>query len=419
MAVYKHLRPYIEKKIKLHGTDTKTLYSLYEEYCQLHDDDSEVCELETYKRTVRRIVSESLLKDEEEDESVEESIEDEPKDNELEKESMKTKIEEKSAFVKSLKDDIAKYKSLYEEQSMILNNVLLSSRKSKDYIPIREYDNNSEKIAVLQISDVHYGKVVDFKGDDALLNKYDKDIARKRLQKVFDETIEYVKLNKIENVIVALEGDMFSGIIHDELKYNVNTSVMDDVYSLADCLSHNIRSLVKSQLNVRVIGVSGNHGRISQKFEFEFMATNNFDFLLYKILKGMNNEIDIEACETTSKIMNIVGKNYIFHHGNFTRSGKNLSGAPSFTASRDSSFMSNKYKKMGYNNIEAILYGHFHTLHYLPGLNIQLLGNGSVIGTDSYSNENVLIGDASQNLVIIDRFGIRNINKIYLNDIMN
>ncbi|NCC55673.1 MAG: hypothetical protein EOM11_09380, partial [Erysipelotrichia bacterium] len=171
-------------------------------------------------------------------------------------------------YYEQLNDDD---KKLYEEQKNILENFLSSKRGNKPYVSLNEWERKCDKVLIAQLSDIHYGKKVNFEGDDAVLNKYDKDIARKRIDKYFFEIAQTAENNKTKDVIIEMAGDMFSGLIHDELKYFVDSSIMDDIYSLADCLTYNIQNIQKD-LNLKIVGVSGNHGRTQKSFEHEFQA---------------------------------------------------------------------------------------------------------------------------------------------------
>ena len=329
----------------------------------------------------------------------------------------KTQKINKNKFIKDLEKEKRELEMVRDENEMLIENIIRAKVSQTTFFDERYSINEGDRTAILQISDVHYGKVVDFRGDDADLNRYNKDIAKRRLTHLFNETEKFLDRNEIENLVITLQGDIVSGIIHEELKYRVNESLMNELFELSTQLSFLINNL-PPHINVKVLCVSGNHGRISKRWEAEFKATQNFDYLFGLMVKNMCPNIDMEVSESTSKIFNVNGKHYIIHHGDFTRGGKNLTGAPAFTASRDSSFMSNKYQKMGYQNIEAILIGHFHTHFYIPGMNVKIIGNASVIGPDSFSVENVLLSDPSQNLVIIDSEGdIESVQQIKLKNI--
>lgn len=367
--------------------DIDKMYSKYNEFVKKRKDLTE----ETFKRYCRKAVRERFNKND-------------------------TSFE-RNKFIKDIKNNQKVIQEKLDESEILLENIIRS--KVTDVLVIDEMESilEGQKVAVLQLSDFHYGKVVDFKGDDSQLNYFDKEVAKRRISQVFFETENLLLKNDITNLCIAFMGDILSGIIHDELKYNINESIINDVWSLCIHIGKHIQKLNKI-FNLEVINVSGNHGRLHKKIEFEFKATQNFDYLFGLILKNMCDDDNMVISESTSLIRNFNGKHYIFHHGDFTKGGKNISGSPAFTASRDSSFMSNKYKKMGYDNIEAIFIGHFHTHFFIPGLNVKIIGNGSLIGPDSFSTENVMISDPSQNLVIIDQEGdIEGIFQIKLKNI--
>jgi predicted MPP superfamily phosphohydrolase len=328
---------------------------------------------------------------------------------------------EKNKLILDLEKQLKEFKKTFEENETLIHNIIKTKVDNmnvniQNYYPEIENDN-SNRIAVLHLSDIHFGKIVDFKGEDSDLNKYDKEIAKQRLAKLFLETESHMYNNNIENLVILLGGDIVSGMIHDELKYRVNESLMNEIFQLATFISELINRLPE-HFKLKVVCVSGNHGRTQKRVEFEFKATNNFDYLFYLIVKNMCPGIDIDVSETTCRCLNLNGKNYLVHHGDFTRGGGNLAGAPVITGSRDAAKMAKKYNARG-KIIEAIFIGHFHTHFYIPGLNVKVIGNGSVIGLDSFANELALFGEAEQNLIIIGESGrIEGVKRIFVNDIM-
>jgi hypothetical protein len=74
--------------------------------------------------------------------------------------------------------------------------------------------------AFIEISDIHYDEKVD-PAQVGFLNKYNKAIAKRRLEHVAKRTIELCwmyKNKKFDGLVVAGNGDWLSGWIHEELE---------------------------------------------------------------------------------------------------------------------------------------------------------------------------------------------------------
>ena len=301
----------------------------------------------------------------------------------------------------------------------LIDAVMQAGFSKKVYKPMGEYSGDFEgRVGVLQLSDHHLQEVVQFFGDLKDLNYYDVDIARKRVGYVFESFKQTMLANNIKNAIIIEQGDMVSGLIHDELKYSMDTSVFNAMIAFAKCITYHLEDLAKS-LNIKIVCVSGNHGRLTKKIEFKHKASNNLDYMFYKLQEAFSPNLNFVIPDETFHREKINGKNFIIHHGDFARGGKNITGAPAFTTSRDVSFIINNiYNELGFHEFEAALLGHFHTSFDIPGLSARVIGNGALIGTNDFAVQNALASPACQNCIIVNSRGrVETVMKIYCDHI--
>jgi hypothetical protein len=343
-------------------------------------------------------------------------------DNIIEEKKAQIKYYSKEAWYKRfLKEKQAVEKAKNDTQEIfdnLVDAVKSAGLSKKIYKPMVYSGDHEGRVGVLQISDIHLQEIVQFFGDLKDLNYYDVDIARKRLQYVFDRFLQTMLDNGIKNAIIVLQGDIVSGLIHDELKYSMNGSVFNAMISFAKCVSYNLEKMAK-KIGIKIVCVSGNHGRLTKRIEYKHKASNNLDYMFYKLLEAFSPDLNFHIPDETFHREEINGKNFIIHHGDFAKGGKNITGAPAFTTSRDVSFIINNiYNELGFHDFEAALLGHFHTSFDIPGLSARVIGNGALIGTNDFAVQNALASPACQNCIIVNSRGrVETVMKIFCDHI--
>ena len=104
-------------------------------------------------------------------------------------------------------------------------------------------EDKKQKRVELNIADAHFGEIVDI--SQTQINEYNPEIARFRIDKLFQEAIKYCDLVQVKDIDINILGDMLTGNIHEELIENSALPTVQTVIQMADYLSQWINLLYK------------------------------------------------------------------------------------------------------------------------------------------------------------------------------
>ena len=282
------------------------------------------------------------------------------------------------------------------------NNIYTDAKKvRKDHD-----DNNNEEDVILLLSDWHIGEVVDPEVV-GYLNKYDEEIAARRVEIITNKVIELTNLHRnisdIKRIHIACLGDMVSGHnLHDDLDKTNSLNISDQVLYTSTLLTNLILTLSQFFDEIIFYGVPGNHGRTTKKKEHKD-PTSSYDYLAYKIterelqlLKSFNkiqSKIKIYIPKSNFLLISVQEHNILFTHGDNIKSWSSI---PYYGMLRD---YNNKQELIlsAYNMpVHYICIGHFHqpiTINRPLG---GIIVNGSLKGVDEYSINRNMISKPSQ-----------------------
>jgi len=188
-------------------------------------------------------------------------------------------------------------------------------------------------IPTLLLTDTHWDEVVRPEEID-FLNKYDRPIGAMRLKKVAEDFIltcrDRLTGYDYDGVMLMCGGDMFSGNIHEELKETNVSTLFDAVVYWTPLFEAVIKMLADEFGKVHVIGVVGNHGRLTRKPRAKLRAQDNVDWLLYKLtaryLSG-DKRITFTVSDGPDAMVSVYETRYLLTHGDQFRGGTGISGA--------------------------------------------------------------------------------------------
>lgn len=255
--------------------------------------------------------------------------------------------------------------------------------------------------ALLMLSDLHLDEVVDFH-EMSGMNEYNREIATQRLENVVDGVVKltstYVSGVTLDGIVVAMNGDLLTGDIHDELARTneapVPASVTYWVPRLASALVH----LADHFGKVFVPCTDGNHDRSYKQIPAKKRAESSFAWVIYNWLADMLRDDDrITFSITTAPGLVYPVYDTVFHqsHGDAFRSAGGVGGLyPSLlkhVLRLDAMWGTQGHK------IDCHLFGHWH--QYLTGTNF--LVNGSLKGYDEYSRKNAFSYEAPRQALAI------------------
>lgn len=247
----------------------------------------------------------------------------------------------------------------------------------------------SGDILLVQLSDTHFNELVDLPN-----NRYDFEIAGKRLSKYFMK-IENVAINrKISRVVLAITGDLINSDRRlDEITSAATNRTKASLIAVS-LLQHFINDLV-TIAPVDVAYVTGNESRVKEEWGLsDFTMTDNYDTAIFNMLKlvfkntKFVNFIDSNPVET---VLNINGKHILMMHGT-TIKKDTQAGIQQIIG---------KYSAKGIA-IDYVIFGHIHFANITD-----LFGrSGSLVGNNVYSDYGInLVTRASQNTYIVSQDG--------------
>lgn len=242
----------------------------------------------------------------------------------------------------------------------------------------------------LLLSDWHWGEVVD-PSQIQYLNEFNLEIAHRRADRVFSETLELLLHHQAgmtyDGFTLILGGDLFSGNIHEELRATNEAPIHECMLVLAEKLAGAIIEVADNFPWVYVPGVVGNHGRIDHKPTSKYAVKDNYDWLLYNIVmlivKGrMGDKCNVEFDISTSLDIpfNLYNTRFMLTHGDQISSGSGMGGIwPEMM--KVAARKQQRAVKGGMGGFDYMVCGHFHKYGNISNLMV----NGSLKGYDEWA----------------------------------
>ena len=236
-------------------------------------------------------------------------------------------------------------------------------------------------VGVLQISDTHFNELVSLPH-----NNYDFKVASRRLKHYVNRAKEIFKVYDIDNVLIAITGDLINSDRRLDEMLNMSTNRSKAVFLAVDLLQQIIFD-VGEDYSVSVACVTGNESRLKQDWGWsDFMASDNYDFVIFEILKHYFKTTDVQFVvdDPTEVVVNVAGQNLLLLHGN-----------GSFTTQYEKSVNQIKGRYAGRGvQIDYIISGHIHSAR----VGDIASRSSSLVGAYEYSEKGLnLSGRASQN----------------------
>lgn len=283
-----------------------------------------------------------------------------------------------------------RYKSLLEEmeeKNQTIEHLLALKESSKTKpSPLIKKSNNKvgNATAVMVASDWH----VEEKVDPSTINnknEYNLSIAEKRAANFFRKGVFLTNLVrsgiKIDNLVLALLGDLISGYIHEELQEDNYLSPTEASLFVQDVLCSGIDFLLKEGDFKQIIipCCCGNHGRTSIKKKIATAYKNSYEWMMYKTLEKIyrdNTRIHFIVENGYHTYLTLYNRFKLrFHHGDSIRYGGGVGGI---------TIPVNKAIAQWNKTEEAYLdvFGHFHQQMMDAG---SFVSNGSLIGWNAFA----------------------------------
>jgi predicted phosphodiesterase len=272
-------------------------------------------------------------------------------------ESKKEKVNLSALIIQTLKEELSKVKSYQSD--------------SQDKV-----DKRGDTL-IIQLSDLHAGKIVTEQDGKTI---YDENIFRIRIDRLCSQILKLLDNNiskgvPIIDVVIISTGDQANGEdIYATQAYEQELAPPKQVMLVVDVVTKLIQSLLNRKLNVRFVGVKGNHGRTGKDTD----PTANWDLMIYMILDYWakfvlkNPKLQIKYAETDYLTFDIRGHKYLIRHI-----------APEQPDTPSGRVKFNEWARM--YKAEGIVYGHWHHFGLFDVDGVRVFRGGSTVGGDSLS----------------------------------
>ena len=188
---------------------------------------------------------------------------------------------------------------------------------------IKSFSEESEVTPVISTGDWHLAKII--KGENVnFLNSYTPEIAKKRAEKFFVNSVRLIKLaeqsSKVNNVVVGLLGDFIEGQLREESMQNNAMLPMEELVLAHSILSAGIKYLLDNTDVKKFIFHchTGNHARTTKKIHISTETGNSLESVLYYFLKNEfanNNRVEFVIPTGYFSYADINGYVIRFSHG--------------------------------------------------------------------------------------------------------
>lgn len=238
---------------------------------------------------------------------------------------------------------------------------------------------------LLHLSDWHYGETVEASGTREL-NEYNTSIADRRIQTVFDGVLGIAEKMRagggweFPRLVVAVNGDMVTGTIHELERHGDHRNIIWSVYYCGMMLADQLRRLAAAFPEVDVFITSGNHGRLPDARRMQSKdPTRNWDTMVGLIAQtALENVANVSVAIPNSYAVSyeVEGHTVLQSHGHDVKS---WGGIPWYGINRIVTNYNALEMSRG-GRISAYLFGHFHSATNLTYPGGEAFVNGSLIG---------------------------------------
>jgi len=264
----------------------------------------------------------------------------------------------------------------------------------EDSIDESVFNDNVE--AVMLFSDLHVGMEL-----DNFYNKYNVEIARRRVQRYVNRTIELCQHNNVRKLNVLNLGDLIHGNIHVSARIENNEDLISQIMTASEIMAEALNQLQAAAPEVIYRSCSDNHSRVTPDFRQNIEKENYFrliDFYLEARLKDTNIQIVHDNLDVDLGMFELLnGKKMMFAHGHRENINTIIQGMLGATR----------------QYIDYVCVGHYHESKMKSFQGAKVFVNSSICGSDSYAQSKRLYGNAEQTLLIF-KDDVESVNYINL-----
>lgn len=223
-----------------------------------------------------------------------------------------------------------KYRNLLRENNRLERELdaafEIKAHRGIHKIKAREGRGDSEAMAVAIASDWHIEEEVKA-GSVNYRNKFNLDIAKKRVDKFFERIVRMIRKEqqdvKIHELMLALLGDFVTGRLHEENLEVCLLRPMDAIMLAQDWIESGILFLLEhTDLKIVIPCTVGNHSRITRRVHHGTERGNSMEWFMYNNLAQRfadEPRIKFILGEGYLLYMNVYNQVIRLHHGHNVR----------------------------------------------------------------------------------------------------
>ena len=278
---------------------------------------------------------------------------------------------------KSFREHVRLENALVEYNKALIDILKTESLKTT----IKQHESKGKQAIIVQIADTHFNELVDLKH-----NKYDFEVASKRLQKFAHHIKEYANFYNVSEIFVAVTGDLLNSDRRLDEKLSLSTNRAKATFLGVHLLKHFILDL-NSIANVSVGCVSGNESRAYELGWVDLVSSDNYDFTIFEILRMLLPDINFITSGGLELVVEVNGHNVLLIHGHQLGNMQNDKIAKVIS----------KYARNGII-LDFMMCGHLHETKITD----MFARSSSLVGANAYSENALLLSSrAAQNIYIM------------------
>jgi len=293
------------------------------------------------------------------------------------------KRSQKQADLNRIKNKAFREHSRLENALVEYNKSLIDLLKAESLkTTIKQHTSKGKQAIIVQIADTHFNELVDLKN-----NKYDFEVASKRLQKFAHHIKEYAKFYNVSEIFVAVTGDLLNSDRRLDELLNASSNRSKATFLAVHLLKYFILDL-NSVANISVGCVSGNESRVNKDLGWvDQIATDNYDFVIFEMLRLLMPDINFVTSGALELVVEVNGHNCLLIHGHQLGNMNNDKIAK----------VMSKYARNGII-LDFMMCGHLHETKITD----LFARSSSLVGANSYSENALLLSSrAAQNIYIM------------------
>ncbi len=244
--------------------------------------------------------------------------------------------------------------------------------------------NSGNSSAILQLGDWHYGIEC-----NNYWNKYNPDIAKKRIAKLRSKVIEKCAKEKCKEIHVVNLSDLISGRIHLSIRLQNRIDVITQIIEVSEIVAEFLVDLSK-YMEVHYYDCLDNHSRIEPNKKDSLDLESLVRIIPWYLKSRLtNSNIHIHDNKFGDDIISFkcMDYNIVGVHGDNDKPIKVVDNLTLLT----------------HQHYDLVLTAHLHHFGGDEKNQTLVISNGSLMGTDSYAEKLRLSSRPSQNLIIVTK----------------